>query len=109
MIVATSGGSRPAGARGCAASVEFRWNTTPGQQTALALPTPKAAELSKRLINLATKTPERSWLGHVSAVALQQSLRDAETAFKNFFGSISGKRAATSTRRSTSRRRPDWS
>lgn len=35
---------------------------------------------------------ERSWLGEVSAVVLQQSLRDAETAYRNFFASLTGQR-----------------
>ncbi|KPI15170.1 transposase IS891/IS1136/IS1341 family [Actinobacteria bacterium OK006] len=35
---------------------------------------------------------ERSWLGEVSAVVLQQSLRDVETAYRNFFASLKGGR-----------------
>jgi putative transposase len=50
------------------------------------LPRPTAAELSKRVITEAKKTPERAWLGDVSAVVLQQSLRDLEAAYSNFFG-----------------------
>ncbi|MFB7914838.1 helix-turn-helix domain-containing protein, partial [Streptomyces sp. NPDC056061] len=45
---------------------------------------PKAAELSKRFITEAKKTEERAWLSEVSAVVLQQSLRDLETAYSNF-------------------------
>ncbi|WP_328749034.1 transposase [Streptomyces sp. NBC_00285] len=56
------------------------------------LPFPKAAELSKRLITEAKQTVERSWLGEVSAVVLQQSLRDAESAYRNFFASLKGTR-----------------
>ncbi|WP_217243102.1 RNA-guided endonuclease TnpB family protein [Streptomyces sp. AC555_RSS877] len=56
----------------------------------LAFPT--AGHLSKQLITQARQTPERSWLGEVSAVVLQQSLRDAETAYKNFFASLRGER-----------------
>jgi putative transposase len=59
---------------------------------AAGLPFPKAAELSTRLITQAKQTVERSWLGEVSAVVLQQSLRDAETAYKNFFASLKGTR-----------------
>ena len=59
---------------------------------AAGLPFPKAAELSTRLITKAKQTVERSWLGEVSAVVLQQSLRDAETAYRNFFASLSGTR-----------------
>ncbi|MFF1444899.1 RNA-guided endonuclease InsQ/TnpB family protein [Streptomyces sp. NPDC058295] len=53
---------------------------------------PKAGELSTRLITEAKRTASRSWLGEVSAVVLQQSLRDAEAAYKNFFASLKGAR-----------------
>jgi putative transposase len=56
-----------------------------------------AAELSKRLITEAKQTVERSWLGEVSAVVLQQSLRDAETAYRNFFASLKGTRKGPRT------------
>lgn len=55
-------------------------------------PFPKAGELSARLITQAKQTEARSWLGEVSAVVLQQSLRDVETAYKNFFASLKGER-----------------
>ncbi|MEU1340641.1 RNA-guided endonuclease TnpB family protein [Streptomyces sp. NPDC005827] len=55
-------------------------------------PFPTAGQLSTRLITDAKRTPERSWLGEVSAVVLQQSLRDAETAYRNFFASLKGTR-----------------
>lgn len=55
-------------------------------------PFPKAGELSTRLITEAKRTVERSWLGEVSAVVLQQSLRDAEAAYRNFFASLKGTR-----------------
>ncbi|WAZ27016.1 transposase [Streptomyces cinnabarinus] len=57
---------------------------------AQGMPFPKAGELSTRLITEAKRTAERSWLGEVSAVVLQQSLRDAETAYRNFFTSLKG-------------------
>ncbi|MGX1562047.1 RNA-guided endonuclease InsQ/TnpB family protein [Streptomyces sp. NPDC055506] len=53
---------------------------------------PTAGALSKKLITQAKQTPERSWLGEVSSVVLQQSLRDAEAAYKNFFASLKGER-----------------
>ncbi|MFD9588257.1 RNA-guided endonuclease InsQ/TnpB family protein, partial [Streptomyces sp. NPDC059980] len=53
---------------------------------------PTGAELSKRLIAEAKRTVERSWLGEVSAVVLQQSLRDVERAYRNFFASLKGDR-----------------
>ncbi|MFF4255101.1 RNA-guided endonuclease InsQ/TnpB family protein [Streptomyces sp. NPDC001663] len=56
------------------------------------LPFPTAGQLSTRLITQAKRTAERSWLGEVSAVVLQQSLRDAEAAYKNFFASFKGTR-----------------
>ncbi|WP_405725505.1 transposase [Streptomyces sp. NBC_00028] len=55
-------------------------------------PFPTAGQLSTRLITEAKRTPERAWLGGVSAVVLQQSLRDAETAYRNFFASLKGTR-----------------
>ncbi|WP_406471076.1 RNA-guided endonuclease InsQ/TnpB family protein [Streptomyces sp. NBC_01615] len=53
---------------------------------------PKAGELSKRLITEAKRTEARSWLGEVSAVVLQQALRDVEAAYQNFFASLKGAR-----------------
>ncbi|SEK35788.1 RNA-guided endonuclease InsQ/TnpB family protein [Nonomuraea pusilla] len=94
----------------------FRLYPTPGQQIAMAkafgcarvvfndalrarqdareqgLPYLSDGELSKRVITEAKKTPERSWLGEVSAVVLQQALADLNTAYRNFFASITGKR-----------------
>jgi putative transposase len=49
------------------------------------------AELSARL-TASKATAERVWLGEVSAVVLQQSLADLNTAYRNFFASITGKR-----------------
>jgi transposase len=49
------------------------------------------AELSKRL-TAAKATPERAWLDEVSAAVLQQSLADLNTAYRNFFASVTGKR-----------------
>lgn len=94
----------------------FRLYPTPGQCAALArafgcsrvvfndglrarqdahaagLPYISDGELSKRVITEAKKTPQRSWLGEVSAVVLQQALADLNTAYRNFFASLSGKR-----------------
>ncbi|WP_149258684.1 RNA-guided endonuclease TnpB family protein [Actinomadura sp. K4S16] len=94
----------------------YRMYPTPGQQIALArafgcarvvfndglrarldareqgLPYPSDAELSKRVITQAKVTPERAWLGEVSAVVLQQALADLNAAYRNFFASISGQR-----------------
>ena len=49
------------------------------------------AELSARL-TAAKATPERAWLGEVSAVVLQQALADLNAAYRNFFASVTGKR-----------------
>ncbi|WP_182875365.1 RNA-guided endonuclease InsQ/TnpB family protein [Microbispora sp. H10670] len=94
----------------------FRLYPTPGQRAALArafgcarvvyndglqarqdarqqgLPYISDGELSKRVITQAKKTPERAWLGEVSAVVLQQALADLNTAYRNFFASATGKR-----------------
>ncbi len=49
-------------------------------------------DLSKQVITQAKKTPERAWLSDVSAVVLQQALADLNTAYRNFFVSLTGKR-----------------
>ncbi|KND32582.1 transposase, partial [Streptomyces acidiscabies] len=59
---------------------------------AAGLPYVKSAELSRLRITQAKHTEERAWLAEVSAVVLQQSLRDLDTAYKNFFDSVKGKR-----------------
>jgi putative transposase len=55
------------------------------------LPYLSDSELSRRLTEV-KKTPERAWLADVSAVVLQQALADLNTAYRNFFQSVSGKR-----------------
>ena len=93
----------------------YRLYPTPGQRAALArafgcarvvfndalrarqeafaagLPYIGDAELSARL-TAAKASPERAWLGEVSAVVLQQALADLNTAYRNFFASVTGKR-----------------
>ena len=44
-------------------------------------------ELSRRL-TVAKGTPERAWLGEVSAVVLQQSLADLHRAYRNYFRAL---------------------
>ncbi|NUW34841.1 IS200/IS605 family element transposase accessory protein TnpB [Nonomuraea sp. SMC257] len=56
------------------------------------LPYVSDGDLSKRVITQAKKAPERAWLCEVSAVVLQQALADLNTAYRNFFASLSGKR-----------------
>ncbi|WP_330309787.1 MULTISPECIES: RNA-guided endonuclease TnpB family protein [unclassified Streptomyces] len=58
---------------------------------------PTAGKLSKKLINAAKQTASRAWLGEVSSVVLQQALRDAEAAYKNFFASLKGQRQGAKT------------
>ena len=93
----------------------YRLYPTPGQRTALTrafgcarvvfndglaarqdarqagLPYPSDRELSARL-TAAKATPERAWLGEVSAVVLQQALADLNAAYRNFFASLNGER-----------------
>ncbi|MGW7496411.1 RNA-guided endonuclease InsQ/TnpB family protein [Streptomyces luteogriseus] len=59
---------------------------------AAGLPYVTSADLSRLRITEAKRTEERAWLADVSAVVLQQSLRDLDTAYKNFFDSCKGKR-----------------
>jgi len=40
----------------------------------------------------AKAAPERSWLGEVSSVVLQQALADLNAAYRNFFASLKGER-----------------
>lgn len=56
------------------------------------LPYPTFAELCRRLITQAKRTPERAWLAEVSAVPLHQAMRDVDQAYRNYFQSLSGKR-----------------
>lgn len=49
---------------------------------------PTAGELSKRLLTKAKRTPQRAWLAEVSSVPLQQSLRDADRAYRNYFNAL---------------------
>ena len=52
---------------------------------------PTSRELSARLTHL-KHTTEKAWLRNVAAVPLQQSLRDLDKAYTNFFTSITGRR-----------------
>ena len=58
---------------------------------AAGLPYLTDAELSARL-TAAKATPERAWLGEVSAVVLQQALADLNAAYRNFFASLADRR-----------------
>ena len=56
------------------------------------LPYVSDGDLSRRIITRAKDTPERAWLGEVSAVVLQQALADLNSGYRNFFTSMAGKR-----------------
>ncbi len=47
---------------------------------------------SAKSLTLSKKTEERQWLNDVSSVPLQQSLKQLDTAYKNYFESLNGKR-----------------
>ncbi|MGW4440595.1 RNA-guided endonuclease InsQ/TnpB family protein [Streptomyces sp. NPDC004596] len=68
------------------------------------LPFPRTGDLSKALITDAKQRPERAWLGEVSAVVLQQSLRDLDTAYRNFFDALKGRRPRVGAPRYKSRK-----
>ncbi|MEU6709078.1 RNA-guided endonuclease InsQ/TnpB family protein [Streptomyces wuyuanensis] len=68
------------------------------------LPFPKTGDLSKQLVTEAKNTPERAWLTEVSSVVLQQSLRDLDTAYRNFFDGLKGKRPRVGAPRFKSRK-----
>lgn len=59
---------------------------------AAGLPYVTSAELSRLRITQTKRTEERAWLADVSAVILQQSLRNLDSAYKNFFDTLRGKR-----------------
>ena len=54
------------------------------------LPRPK--DVDKQVITQAKKTEERAWLSEVSNIVLQQSFRDLQAAWNNYFSSLKGKR-----------------
>ncbi|MFF8883192.1 RNA-guided endonuclease InsQ/TnpB family protein [Streptomyces flaveolus] len=70
---------------------------------AAGLPFVPSGELSQQL-TAAKKTPGRAWLAEVSSVVLQQSLRDLDTAYRNFFDGLKGKRPRTGPPRFKSRK-----
>jgi putative transposase len=45
-----------------------------------------------KTLTLSKKTEERGWLNDVSSVPLQQSLKQLDVAYKNYFDSLKGKR-----------------
>jgi putative transposase len=74
---------------------------------AAGLPYITDAALSVRL-TLAKRTPERAWLGEVSAVVLQNALADLNTAYRNFFASLNGTRKGPKVGKPRFRSRKDY-
>lgn len=68
---------------------------------------PSNAELQALCVSLAKQYPERAWLSEVSAVPLQQSIRDLGVAFKNYFESLSGVRKGKKVRYPKFKKRND--
>jgi putative transposase len=54
--------------------------------------------LAKLCITQAKQTPERAWLSDTSNVVLQQSARDLDQAFRNWWASLKGKRKGPKVR-----------
>jgi len=59
---------------------------------------PGSSALMKQFITQAKASPERQWLSEVSNIPLQQSVRDLDVAFRNFWNSLSGKRKGAKVR-----------
>jgi putative transposase len=53
---------------------------------------PLPSYVDKQVITQAKKTEQRAWLAEVSNIVLQQSFRDLQTAWSNYFSSLKGKR-----------------
>lgn len=53
---------------------------------------PRPTEVDKRCITQAKKTEERAWLSEASNIVLQQSCRDLQQAWNNYFSSLKGQR-----------------
>ena len=62
-------------------------------------------EVQRRVITLAKATPERAWLAEVASVALVQACQDARRAYKNWFGSLTGRRKGPKVRHPKPRRK----
>lgn len=62
------------------------------EQHAAGNPYPKAKGLSHQVLTLGKKTKQRSWMKELCAVALQQSVMEADVAYRNFFASVRGDR-----------------
>jgi putative transposase len=65
---------------------------------------PSHNELSRALTE-AKATPERAWMNEVSAVPLQQAVRDLNTAYGNYFSSLRGTRRGRKIRKPVPKKR----
>jgi putative transposase len=75
---------------GCARTV---WNDALAlYKEAYAKGEERPKSVDKIVITQAKKTEERAWLSEVSNIVLQQSYRDLDTAWSNYFSSCQGKR-----------------
>lgn len=52
---------------------------------------PRPQDVDKFVITQAKKTEQRAWLSEVSNIVLQQSCRDLQQAWNNYFSSLKGK------------------
>jgi putative transposase len=76
---------------GCARAVFNDGLRAREQAHQAGLPYLTDAELSRRL-TLAKHNPERAWLNEVSSVVLQQALADLNSAYRNYFASLTCER-----------------
>ncbi|MET8116019.1 RNA-guided endonuclease InsQ/TnpB family protein [Streptomyces prasinus] len=88
---------------GCARVVYNDALRTREDARAAGLPFVSSAVLSTA-VTAAKSTPQRAWLAEVSAVVLQQSLRDLDTAYRNLFDGLKGKRPRMGAPRFKSRK-----
>lgn len=82
---------------GCARVV---WNDALAlYETAFKAGESRPKNVDKIVITQAKKTLERGWLSEVSNIVLQQSFRDLEVAWNNYFNSLKGKRKGIKIRK----------
>jgi putative transposase len=77
---------------GCARAVFNDGLRARQEAHASGLPYIRDADLQKRVITAAKRTPQRAWLAEVSSVVLVQALNDLHVAYRNFFNSVTGRR-----------------
>lgn len=65
------------------------------------------ADVQRRVITEAKTREDRAWLSEVASVALVQSARDADRAYRNFFDSVSSKRRSRKVGRPRPKTRKD--